>query len=81
MTASASRAKCHAGASPLERSVRQHCSRRTQPMLETAAPRHWLALLDADVPTRGAGAGAAQSAAIAGGERGQSLPPGGGTKD
>jgi len=50
-------------------------------MLETAAPRHWLALLDADVPTRGAGAGAAQSAAIAGGERGQSLPPGGGTKD
>ena len=81
MTVSALRAKCLAGGSPLERRVRQHCSWRTKPRQESEGQKHCLALLAADAPARGTGEMAAQSAAIAGNERRQSLPRGGGTTD
>ena len=81
MTVSALRAKCHAGGGRLERRVRQYCLWRTKLMQLGEAHRHCLCLLSADAPARRAGARAAQSAAIAGGERRQSLPSGGGTTD
>jgi hypothetical protein len=48
-------------------------------MRESEAQRHGLSLLAADAPVRGTETSAAQTAAIAGGEREQSLPSGGGT--
>jgi len=81
MTASAWRAKCHAGVGRLERRVRQHCSWRAKPMQEGEADRHCLDLLAADVPARRTNARAAEPAANASGERRQSLPSGGGTTD
>ena len=81
MTASALRAKCHAGAGRLERRVRQHCLWRTKPMEDSEARRHCLALLLADAPAWRASAIGTKPAAIANGERRQSLPSGGGTTD
>jgi len=81
MTASALRAKCHAGAGRLERRVRQHCFWQTKPVREGDAHKRCLRLLAADAPARRIGARAAQPAAIASGERKQSLPSGGGTND
>jgi len=81
MTASAWRAKCHAGAGRLERRVRQHCLWRTKLMREGAGHKHCLSLLAADAPAQRTDASAAQPAATASGERRQSLPSGGGTTD
>jgi hypothetical protein len=81
MTVSASRAKCYAGASPLERPVRQHCSRRTKPMRQSEGPRHWFAPRAADAPALRVGARAIHSAATANGERRRRPPSGGGTTD
>ena len=81
MTARAWRAKCHAGAGRLERRVRQHCLGRTELTRECAAHRPCLALSLADAPAWRISATATQPAAIASGERRQSLPSGGGTTD